>query len=96
MTDLEMVKRCAEKMGISGWLTEDDPMVTNDAGEFIEPYDPLHDDAQAMALVKKLELQIITGYENGPIVSEKHGVISAQDKSLLRAICTCVARMPCS
>lgn len=48
MTDLEMIKLCAEAMGVFGKITP--------SGEHIwmkgtvKRYDPLHDDAQAMAL----------------------------------------------
>ena len=91
--DLEITKLCAEAMGIKGWLTGDDPMVTNDRGEFIEPYDPLHDDAQAMALVKKFGLDLI---RHKPISQWSsyfgNGVFSQAD-DLNRAICECVAKM---
>ena len=50
MTDLELTKLCAEAMGI-----EISPVRHGD-GDF-SLYDPLHDDAQAMALVKKFEKQ---------------------------------------
>jgi hypothetical protein len=99
MTDLEMTRLCAEAMGITGWLTEDDPMVTNEQGEFIEPYDPLHDDAQAMALVKKFALIL---EPDGLPAKEwavhvwytadiRWGVVT--NKYLNRAIVECVAKM---
>ena len=57
MTDLELIKRCAEKMGLDviqcpdfeGWWFN---------GRNDEEYNPLTDDAQAMALVKRFRLEI--------------------------------------
>ena len=70
------------------------------------PYDPLHDDAQAMALVKKFDLNIIKSddewwvHESPHIcdyiaTAERHDVTDwgAYDKDLNRAICECVAKM---
>lgn len=48
MRDLEMTKLCAEAMGKDALEIEQSLFL----------YDPLHDDAQAMALVKKLNLII--------------------------------------
>ena len=103
MTDLEITKLCAVAMGITGWLTGDDPMVTNERSEFIEPYDPLHDDAQCMALVKKLFIEILVdgpegrsedwtwtariGGYNELPISISHG------HDLNRAVCVCVAKL---
>lgn len=63
MTDLEIVKACADAMGLR-LLTEANPHKSwhglmfsnsNPSVLFIESggYDPLHDDAQCFALVKK-------------------------------------------
>src|SRR3990167_7084848 len=58
MTDLEITKLCAQAMGLS--LENDaDSRMSRDMLMFYEGktyhvYDPLHDDAQAMALVKWL------------------------------------------
>ena len=46
LTDLEIVRLCAEAMGLTSWQS----------GE--GRYDPLHDDAQAMELMKRLGLSI--------------------------------------
>lgn len=60
MTDLEMTKICADAMGVEvvpstsvdgGWAT----VLNQNCGDF---YDPLHDDAQAMALLKKFRLWV--------------------------------------
>ena len=61
MTDLEITKLCAEAMALEFkvarelWCGNSAPLaVWTKNGE----YQPLHDDAQAMALVKRLELWI--------------------------------------
>ena len=56
MTDLEMTKLCAEAMGIkaSDWDNEYHGSIPPAK----PPYDPLLDDAQAMALVKRFCLDI--------------------------------------
>lgn len=71
--------------------------------------DPLHDDAQAMALVKRFHLSITPEFDStewsieawarrNPVALEKeYGVkvlVAAQDADLNRAICLCVARLP--
>ena len=52
MTDLEMIKKCSERMGFE--CVESDGFII--VGR--TTYNPLHDDAQAMALVKKFKLRI--------------------------------------
>src|SRR3990167_1051712 len=54
--------------------------------------DPLHDDAQAMALVKKLRLDIIAGGSDGWEVHHEGWPTYCND-DLNRAIVECVARM---
>ena len=62
-------------------------------------YDPLHDDAQAMALVKRFELdqrRIINGNSKAWVVMLSDTVparSSAYNTDLNRAICECVAKM---
>lgn len=126
MTDLEIVKKCAEKMGYSGWQSKHGYWNLKDpegqdhvccsgwnkfdpySGEKIpEPtfndalyslgYEPLHDDAQAMALVKRFRLDIDSGFDSaneieGWTVYGTSGMASSAD--LNRAICECVARLP--
>ena len=54
MTDLEITRLCAEAMGL-GWQDDrTDGGITAQEGTYNYKYDPLHDDAQAMALVKKM------------------------------------------
>ena len=73
MTDLEMTKLCAEAVGLHEMPRRTtDPQAKypdsslrmargNKAAHW---YDPLHDDAQIMALVKKLHLSLATYAEN--------------------------------
>ena len=55
MSDLELTRLCAEAMGytLTGRLAE-----RSDGGVVHDVYDPLHDDAQAMALVKRFNLTL--------------------------------------
>lgn len=100
MTDLEIVKKCAEKMGyesaLAGWKVGQES--TYDSVEILsengwEDYDPLHDDAQAMALVKKFNLSIMK-LNNWLVNDAPNQKDSTINKDLNRAICECVARMP--
>lgn len=97
MTDLEMVKRCAGKMGEDVVDDGESCRFYDSAGfEYGLSYDPLTNDAQAMALVKKFNLSI-TKWD------EVHWFIEARDyvpcpcvisTDLNRAIVECVARLP--
>lgn len=89
MNDLELIKKCAERTGIGivngqsmFWLS----------GEGI--YDPLHNDAQAMALVKKLGISLffegIGEKWEAEIEDETYYAFSID---LNRAICECVAKL---
>jgi hypothetical protein len=82
MTDLEITKACAAKMGLSE---------EQQAGFCESPYDPLHDDAQAMALVKKFYLTISRGLDGWSTLGATGWV---SNKDLNRAICECVAKIP--
>jgi len=113
MTDLEMVKRCAEKMeytynaqhqqiGLPVWLDRES---RNGSGILSGEYDPLHDDAQAMALIRQFKIKLEfrqgnnwwvyitkTGWNKGPVSR-----IIAQSSwcaDLNRAIVECVSRLP--
>ncbi len=106
MTDLEITKLCAEAI----FLKMDHPIESR--GELFicyhpleEPlplyhkYDPLHDDAQAMALVEKLGLGIFQRDDGSGDphalwdVTNKQETIFAVADNLNRAICECVAKM---
>jgi len=91
MTDAEIVRKCAEKMGMP---------ITYEGAQFVigdtnEAYNPLHDDAQAMALVKKFKLSV--GFSDGWGCRKddekglKSGAFHYSD--LNRAICECVAKL---
>ena len=91
MTDLELIKRCAEKMGLDviqcpdfeGWWFN---------GRNDEEYNPLTDDAQAMALVIRLGLEIRRPHSDEWWVMG-NGLYGASvgDADLNRAIVRCVA-----
>jgi len=93
MTDLEMTKLCAEAMTgkatvcngsiYAGEWKRDGKTVWLDGDLF----DPLHDDAHAMALVKKFGLDIS---KRGAIWTVMSPIAESSD--LNRAIATCVAK----
>lgn len=99
MTDLEIVKACAEAAGLA-WTAENGYVetVTLFRGhlENHERYDPLTNDAQAMALVKKLRVSFsacedAAGNPDGWIVFLDG--LTIEDADLNRAICLAVAGM---
>lgn len=99
MTDQEMTRLCAEARG----LTPRTPTLKKQFNERIfEFYNPLHDDAQAMALVKKFGLRIVEAPEGGgaevwEVVKwdwrSNEDEVCAENVDLNRAIVECVARM---
>ena len=93
MTDLEITRLCAAAMGLPEW-----PDGGHDCrpvgGDHRDYWQPLHDDAQAMALVKKFGIEIHcrtdrNGWYAG--IVESDGMVTHSD--LNRAICVCVAAM---
>lgn len=95
MTDLEITKLCAEAMGIN--FREADGHIGEDIGlSFLVTYEPLTNDAQAMALVKRARL-CITSFENLFSVTDITGGANprfyVEHTDLNRAICECVAKM---
>ncbi len=103
--DLEMTKLCAEAMGIE-WCAEpkdgtsglacylDPSMKSRDMNTRI--YDPLHDDAQAMALVKKFKLNC-TWHAQPPDevweVTTPYAPVRGASTDLNRAIVQCAAKI---
>ena len=94
MTDLEITKLCAEAMGV------DCNVIGVNLSADTTLYDPLHDDAQAMALVKKLRLRVLpqaNGYwcvDNGEPTPYARGAYwLASAETLNRAICECASQM---
>jgi hypothetical protein len=111
MADLEMIKKCAEKMGYAPCPY---PGIDNSVAEYYDAknhlwlnYDPLHDDAQAMAL---LVLLLSSGhrvviennamkcktYGKKPILCVENGKIYdfSDAEKMRRAIVECVSRLP--
>ena len=87
MTDLEITRLCAEAMGYHYMNDTGTPaMILTQEGL----YRPLHDDAQAMALVKKFNLHI--GKWDSGWACEYRGQVST-NADLNRAICECVAKL---
>ena len=112
MTDLDITRLCAEAMGYGiTKLPASEPavrvfemcdgLVDLDANEFA--FDPLYNDAQCFALVKKFEISIAWSWvsqvgcmaraEAEHDEDKRHDNISCRYKNLNRAICECVARM---
>ena len=108
MTDLEITKLCAEAMGYVVGVSTPAGLVWIGDNAFPHlVYDPIHDDAQAMALVKKFDITIGRG-TNYFVVEHAHylpggeiyetqyrpkEIIRSSSQSLNRAICECVAKM---
>jgi hypothetical protein len=102
MTDLEMTKLCAEAMGLKviSWNGTLKLSNTNDGKLDLdipyETYKPLHDDAQAMALVKKLHLALgwdTKWYADGTCTVDDPDVAFIYNDDLNRAVVECVAKM---
>ena len=98
MNDLEITRLCAEAMGFSPLIaiaTDKSTVIENLAiGQYW--YCPLHNDAQAMALVKKLKLSIESYEEEGAdcyVYSDTDPRVQAFNIDLNRAIVECVAKM---
>ena len=90
VTDLEITKLCAEAMDIPRLH------IYAEVGGGHGRYDPLHDDAQAMALVKKFNFKIDTHSKLVSVQGEDYGwdtVDYHKADDLNRAICECVAKM---
>lgn len=62
MTDLEMIKRCAETSGIEVF-EHADQLWCNFRNVGNQVYNPLTNDAQAMALVKKFTMLLMIDYD---------------------------------
>ena len=94
MTDLEITKLCAEAMGLD-WTEAVQHIWDMSPPHKEDPYDPLHDDAQAMALVKRFGLNIWFNEHSWPwrVVGGAHDEGDVWNTDLNRAICECVAKM---
>lgn len=93
MTDLEMTKLCAEVIGKSTgerfYIKENGSVVYLYKNK---KYDPLHDDTQAMALVKKLKLNVECTHHGWNVYYRLHD-FDTYNADLNRAIVECVALM---
>lgn len=112
MTDLEMLKLCAEAMDLRLLPAYRKGSILYDEGQhdwnglmyskdgvreclFVDSgaYDPIHDDAQAMVLVKKLDLNLQPDYEGWCVSDYTGDKVEVRHKDLNRAIVECVARL---
>lgn len=110
MDDARMQQKCAQAIGLVAEIRKSDALHGDVDGVFVWMpdrdedygwwYSPLMSDGQAMALVRKLRLNIeaievgqwmVTSAELG----KKHGeFVEAHDASLHRAIVKCVSSLP--
>jgi len=89
MDDLEITRRCAEAMGgIATELPDFPGMWLVERNDFA--YAPLHDDAQAMALVKRFDVSVHMTEDGYWFVTYKES--SSFSTDLNRAICLAVAQ----
>lgn len=96
MDDLTITRLCAEAMGCKqSWVEDSELKVIFDGGfaDYSELYNPLHDDAQAMALVKKFGLTISKDPDAYWHAMDIDCEIQVPNKDINRAICECIARM---
>ncbi len=102
MNDIEITKRCAEAMGLTVWPEKHSDGLFVDGrgpvlqGTFSTLWNPLTNDAQAMALVKKFVLHIewlATKDWSVDFGSRAQIQFVACNSDLNRAICECVAKM---
>ena len=84
MTDLEITRLCAQAM-----------FTALEWEQRLFDYDPLHDDAQAMALVKKFRPACIpVGTDSWEVGTSPRGPFGSWNANdLTRAVCLCVAKM---
>ena len=93
MTDLEMTRLCEDAI-ISAAIKESNGGVVCYAVGYKDEYDPLHDDAQAMALVKWFGMEMSRAQTGEWFV--RHFLCGSEaiiNTDLNRAIVECVAKM---
>lgn len=99
MNDLETKKLCAQALGyvprVSRTADEFDVvMVTDPVTKLVVLFDPLKDRAQAMELVERFHMICGWRLENEWMAGHpRDRKWDCYSQDLLRAICTCVARM---
>lgn len=94
MDDRAIIESCASAMGVSlewdGHPNEWQPIYYE--GKTYHIYNPLHDDAQAMGLVKRFRLDVAPGEDFWMVVDWKtRNPKPVKDIDLNRAICLAVA-----
>ena len=95
MTDLEIARKCAEKMKLPLAAPERSAILwivrTLGGIPHYESYDPRHDDAQCMALIKAFPDEVL---EALTYMVDRHprGTLPPGDL-FNRTVCECVARM---
>lgn len=100
MTDLEIIKKCAEKMGIVfNKQSKKYGTLLHSKRPMWHGYNPMINDEQCFVMVKRFKLLI--GRDKDYIakseswgVSDENGIIETQNINLNRAICECVAKLP--
>ena len=95
--DPNMTKLCAEAMDFNVKVSKTEVLISREDWGFVR-YDPLHDDAQAMALVKKFGLAIDRPYPDTKEIVVRYIVTGmlvccATDKDLNHAIVKCIAKI---
>lgn len=107
LTDLEVTKLCAGAMGLReiSRAIKPGPPAHPESAVRVSPgkkadfwYDPLHDDAQAMGLLKKFCLHLDVGGAHCRVQKvDQDGVVHSSGwhawPDLNRAVCTCIALM---
>lgn len=92
MTDLEMVRKCAEAIDLGCYeVRGNNPEHTIRLNGSSQNYWPLTNDVQAMDLVKKLRLHIHADPLTWWVMEPKAMLDSGDHKDLNRAIVECVA-----
>jgi hypothetical protein len=102
MTDLEMVKLCAEAMELAHAVGTTKIVLTDEPG--VTVYWPLHDKAQAFELIERLNLNIQSPHPDLPVSENNPWLVTPEfdfykakvwgsGLDLARAIVTCVANM---
>jgi hypothetical protein len=92
MTDLELVRACAEAMGHTDITHYTGRIYARDS-EGLRVFDPIHDDAQAMALLKRFPIAISVLRGGGWTLACDATGAWASYTDLNRGICECVAKM---
>ena len=99
MTDMEMTRLCASAMGIDTQESGHELWLAGHVADRL--YDPIHDDAQAMALVKRFGLTCDPAEDVAPFTwrvcvadgGDWDNQIISEALDLNRAIVECVAKM---